>query len=258
MLIDVNCYIGHWAFRPFPWYTAADLLRAMDAHGIDQAFVSSASAILYRDSQAGNEELYAAVRAHTDRLIPFAVINPTYSDWRHDLAVCHEEFGARGVRLYPKYHRYTLTDSNGDALIRAATERGMVISIPGRVEDYRQRSWLLDVADVSAAEMAEVAKRHPRARFLPVNGIGFTNTAFGAAGALECDYAIEISRLSAFVSEEIQTLISRVGPERLAFGSGMPFTVPEVPLLKLEVLDVSEEVKEAIRWKNAARLIGAC
>ncbi len=70
MLIDTNTYLGHWAFRPLPWHTAEDLLRAMDAHEIDQAFVSSASAILYRNSQAGNEELFSQVRAHLGSLDP--------------------------------------------------------------------------------------------------------------------------------------------------------------------------------------------
>ena len=57
------------------------------------------------------------------------------------------------------------------------------------------------------------------------------------------------------LQEELQKLIAAVGPDHLVFGSGMPFTVPEVPLLKLEFLDLPEDAMEAIRWKNAARLI---
>jgi len=133
----------------------------------------------------------------------------------------------------------------------------MIISVPLRVEDYRQRSWLLDIPDVTAAEVAVAAKTHPEARFLPVNGLGYPGTAFGRRGALQNDYALEISRLRSFVpTEELPTLIAEAGPERLAFGSGMPFTAPEVSLLKLEVLDAPEDVKEAIRWGNAARLLG--
>ncbi|NLC56458.1 MAG: amidohydrolase family protein [Armatimonadetes bacterium] len=256
MLIDTNTYIGHWAFRPLPWHTADDLLRAMDAHGIDRAFVSSASAILYRNTQAGNEELFAQVRGHADRLVPFAVINPTYAAWEEDLRVCQEEFGVRGLRLYPRYHRYSLNDAAGQALIQAATARGLILSVPLRVEDYRQRSWLLDIPDVPAAEVAEAARAHPEARFLPVNGLGYLGTAFGQPGAVRGDYGLEISRLSAVLQEEITQLIEAVGPEHLVFGSGMPFTVPEVPLLKLKVLQAPEEVKEAIRWRNAARLLG--
>ena len=59
------------------------------------------ASILYRNAQAGNEELHAEVRQHRDRLVPFAVINPMYADWEHDLAVCQEEFGWSGRTALP-------------------------------------------------------------------------------------------------------------------------------------------------------------
>ena len=95
MLIDVNAYLGHWAFRQLRQNTARELVRLMDRKEIDLAVVSSASAIMYKNSQAGNEELARDIRRYRDRLIPFAVINPTYADWEHDLGVCAEDFGVR-------------------------------------------------------------------------------------------------------------------------------------------------------------------
>ena len=38
----------------------------------------------------------------------------------------------------------------------------MVVSIPIRVEDNRQRSWLVDVPDVPLAEIAALVKAVPR------------------------------------------------------------------------------------------------
>lgn len=56
------------------------------------------------------EDLADEVRSHRDRLIPLAVINPFYAGWRDDLRICHEEFGMKGLHLYPKWHNYSLTD----------------------------------------------------------------------------------------------------------------------------------------------------
>ena len=70
------------------------------------------------------------------------------------------------------------------------------------------------------------------------------------------NYWIEISRLSAVLANEIGQLIKCIGYEHIVFGTGMPFTYPDPALLKLEVLDAPEEVKEAIRWKNAASILG--
>ena len=93
MIIDVNAYLGHFAFRRLRHNTAADLLRLMDSKKIDKAVVSSASAITYRNPQAGNEDLAAEIRRHRDRLIPFAVINPSYAGWQDDLKICRDDFG---------------------------------------------------------------------------------------------------------------------------------------------------------------------
>jgi predicted TIM-barrel fold metal-dependent hydrolase len=256
MTIDVNAYLGHFAFRQLRYNTAAGLLRLMDRAGIDQACVSSASAITYRNAQAGNEEVAAEVKRHRDRLIPFAVINPAYAGWQEDLRICHEEFGMRGLRLYPKWHHYSLTDSRGQELIQAAAERGLVVSIPIRAEDSRQRSWLVDVPDVSLEELVALVKACPQASFILVNGIGFIHSPLGHRDSgLPANYFLEISRLSAVLANEIGQLMAHLGADRIVFGTGMPFNYPDPALVKLEVLEASEEDQAKIRGRNVARLL---
>jgi uncharacterized protein len=257
MIVDVNAYLGHFALRQLRHNTADELLRLMDQKRIDKAAVSSASAITYRNAQSGNEELAAAVKAHRDRLTPLAVINPFYAGWKDDLAICHDEFGMKGLRLYPKWHNYNLADRSCLDLIAAATKLGMPISIPIRAEDPRQRSWLADVPDVPLSELEALVKACPKARFIFVNGSGFAGSPLGKKNnQLPANYVIEISRLSALLANEIGQLIAALGAERVVFGTGMPFNYPDPALLKLEVLEAGEDAKEQIRWKNAARLLG--
>jgi len=176
------------------------------------------------------------VKAHRDRLIPLAVINPFYAGWQDDLKTCHEQFGMKGLRLYPKWHNYALSDRSCLDLIHEATERGMVVSIPIRVEDFRQRSWLVDVPDVPLGEIVVLVKACPKARFVLLNGAGYTGSPLGQKdNGLPANYFIEISRLSALLANEVAQLVSRLGPERVVFGSGMPFKYPDPALLKLEV-----------------------
>jgi len=256
MIIDVNAYLGHFAFRRLRHNTASGLLKLMDARKIDKAVVSSAAAITYRNAQAGNEEVAAEVKPHRDRLIPFAVINPFYVGWQDDLKICHEDFGMKGLRLYPKWHNYSLSDRRRLDLVNAATKLGMVVSIPIRVEDKRERSWLIDVPDVPLDEIIALVKAAPKAQFILLNGIGFASSPLGSKqNDLPSNYAIEISRLSALLENEIGRLIANLGAERLLFGTGMPFNYPDPALLKLEVLTASDEAKEKIRWQNAAKLL---
>jgi predicted TIM-barrel fold metal-dependent hydrolase len=72
-------------------------------------------------------------------------------------------------------------------------------------------------------------------------------------GGLPSNYALEISRLSALLDNEIGQLITNLGAERLMFGSGMPFNYPDPALLKLEVLDASSEDRQKTFSQNAAQ-----
>lgn len=252
MIIDVNAYLGPFAFRRLRHNTAGSLLRLMDARKIDRAVVSSAAAITYRNAQSGNEEVDAEVKTHRDRLIPFAVINPTYAGWEDDLKVCHETFGMRGLRLYPGWHNYRLSDPRCLDLVRAAAARGLIISIPIRVEDPRERSWLVDVPDLSLDDVAALVRACPEARFLLLNGNGYVRSPLGREGSgLPANYRIEISRLTAFLDDELGTLIKSLEPGRIVFGTGMPFNYPDPALLKLDMLTVGQEQKDLIAWRNA-------
>ncbi len=256
-MIDVSAYLGHYAFRQLRHATPAGLLRLMDRKGIERAAVSSASSITYRNAQSGNEELAAAIKPHRDRFIPVAVLNPVYAAWRDDLKICHEEFGAKGLRLYPRWHNYRLTDPDSLELVNAAAERRMVITIPIRVEDRRQQGWLADAPNVSYDEIAALVARCPQASFILLSGSGFTGSVLGRANnGLPANYAIDIALVSALMDSELARLVANLGEDRIVFGTGMPFHYPDPALMKLEVLNAPESVKEKIRAANAARLLG--
>jgi uncharacterized protein len=122
-----------------------------------------------------------------------------------------------------------------------------------RVEDHRQRSWLVDMPDVPLDDVAALVKACPEAKFLLLSGMGYVRSPLGRAGSgLPANYRIEISRLTAFLDNEIGALIKALGPDRMVFGSGMPFSYPDPALLKLEVLSADPEQKEKIAWRNAA------
>lgn len=256
MILDVNAYLGPFAFRPLRHNTADGLLGLMDAKGIGRAAVSSASAITYRNAQAGNEELAAEVRGRADRLIPFAVINPAYAGWRDDLRACRE-MGFRGLRLYPRWHRYALSDPACLELVDAATAMRLPISIPMRVEDVRNQSWLVNVPEVPLAEVAALVAARPDARFLLLNGAGFANGPLGRRDSgLPPNYLIEISRMDSVLTDEIGRLVASLGADRLAFGTGMPFHYPDISLLKLETLRVDEADRRRIAGANAESWLG--
>lgn len=256
-MIDVNAYLGHFAFRQLRYNTAAGLLGLMDRFKIERAAVSSAAALTYRNSQAGNEEVAAEVAAHRVRLIPFAVLNPAYAGWEDDLKTCHEKLGMKGVRLHPRWHNYTLTDARCQALVNAATERGMVISIPGRIEDRRQSSWLVSIPDLGLDEIAGLIRVCPKARFIVSNVMGVAGSILCRKGnGLPENYAVDLTRLNPEFGNELGQVLSALGEDRVMFGSGIPFHYAGIAVTRLEMLHATDAVKAKIRSQNAARWLG--
>lgn len=65
----------------------------------------------------------------------------------------------------------------------------------------------------------------------------------------------DISLLRVELDNEVGQLIENLGPERVVFGTGMPFHYPDPAILKVEILEASEAVKERIRRGNTASLL---
>jgi len=120
----------------------------MDGNGIDKAMISSINAVFYRNCHAGNEELHQSAKNHRDRYITFATLNPKYAGWKDDLKQCREEYEMSGIRMLPQYHDYKLSDDEAIEMINLANEMKMVISLPIRMEDRRQRHWLDKASDL--------------------------------------------------------------------------------------------------------------
>ncbi len=252
MIIDVNTYVGHWPFRQLRHNTAQALVKQMYRHGIDRAVVSSVHGILYKNVHAANEELAKQTRRFQDRLIPFGTLNPTYAGWEEDLRRCAEDLGLCGIRLYPHYHGYELTDSAGLDLVDAASELKWAIQVPMRVVDRRQRHrWDL-AEDLRPSVFEKAFALRPQARWMVLNGSGLNGTKL----ASEARFLVEISRYTAVLQKTIQGLLETAGPRHVAFGTGMPFKVPTPQFLKLDILDVPKRVKERIAWRNAAEMLG--
>lgn len=252
MLIDINTWVGHWPFRHLHDADAGGLLRRMDKRGIDRAVVANVSAVLYRNSHAATEELARQVRRHRDRLLPVATLNPTYPGWEEDLRRCADDMGMIGLRLYPQYHQYRLTDAAALDLIDAAHERGFVIQVPQRVEDRRTRHpW--DIArDLSSDEFLLALEARPKVKWMFLNALGLEAARFPK----EANYVVDISRMTAVLQRNMQQFLDDGGNDKLAFGTGMVFKVADPALLKLEILDRGKRVREAIAWRNAARMLG--
>jgi predicted TIM-barrel fold metal-dependent hydrolase len=258
MIIDSNAWLGHYPFRAVADTTPEGLLRQMDRHGVGRAVVSSLHCVFYADAHSGNEELARWVAPHRDRLIPCATLNPAFPGWERDLRQCCDEWGMRGLRLFPSHHRFSLTSPQCLELVRAATGRGLHVAIPLRLEDRRQRHWMDETAEVPLREIAELSRACPDAELVVLEAIGVEGSPFVRDPSLaEARVSFEFSRMATVLQRTIPTLLDRLGVGRLVFGTGMPVKIPGPAVLKLQLLQAPPAVKAQLAAGNMERLLRA-
>ena len=261
MRIDIHAYIGHWPFRQLHGNTGEGLVATMNRYGIDRAVVSNINGIFYKNTQPANEELAAAVARQGGRLIPFAVLNPTYTDWEYDLETCHSKLGMKGLRLYPQYHDYQVKDPRLTELLKKAAALGMPVAFSLRVVDDRQRSWLDVDKRLSMADIASVVERVPESKLVVLNAAlpgtnGSVSQIFEKADIL-FDTVYANGSGVAMGAYHLADGIAKYGPKKFAFGTAAPFREPVTSLLRIEVSKETDSATKDLIWSgNARRFLG--
>lgn len=251
MIFDADTWIGHFPFQSYPQRTAADLLRRMDKAGIDKALVGTLNGLLYKDVHESNRELAKEVARHRDRLVPCAMLDPNYYGFRRDLKQCREEFGMPVLRLVPDYHGYSLRDRAAADMVAAAHEEGMRVAMISRIVDNRGRHRLDPGRGLSNDDALYLANQFPDASFLMLNFY----TPPGNKRWDKPDGYFDIVRFVGKSGARMEEIIQMAGADRCVFGTTLLMRYPSAAKLALDVCDLSKRDREAILWRNLARLI---
>jgi len=249
-LVDTSVFCGYWPFRRPARRTPTELKAHLRDKGVTRAWVTPAEAILYPDPMQADEPLLEAVRGD-EFFVPVAVVDPTLATWEGDARRCIGELGARALKLVPNYHRYELSDARVGELVEVARDTDVPVCIQLRMMDERSHRPLMGVPGVPAAAVAELAGRHPGARFL---ACGPYNAELGQLGGADNVWA-EISFVES--GETLKGAVDALGPERVVFGSHSPLFYFEAVAAKLEVdpAEVPRATVEAVRGANADSLL---
>lgn len=260
MLIDINASVGHWPFRKTYFRSCKDLLARMNKYGVDISVVSNINGIFYKDTQAANEELYQEIgsdRSFRKRFIPFAVINPIYAGWKDDIEICRNEFAFKGIRLYPQYHDYEITDPACIELVKHARDLGLITAFTIRMVDSRPRSWMDLSKEWKLGDVMPIIKEVPDAKYF------ILNVSDGMMVKDEDELIIKKSHLLFDTSgkniSNLGELINKFGKNKFAFGSHSPILDYLTGLLRIEALrdeEVDETVREMLRSGNARSYLG--
>jgi len=157
--------------------------------------------------EAENERVLAECAAASDRLVPFARLDPRVSG--AEAAAAALGAGARGLKLHPRGEDFALEHPNVDAILAAAGEaRAPVVVHAG-----------LGVGSFGPI-LLELAERHPGCPLVLAHA-GVSDLAWLAETVPE--YPSIFFDTAWLVPSDLQTLFASVPPERILFGSDAPY-----------------------------------
>lgn len=259
MLVDINAHVGHWPFQQLQYNTCQKLLQRMDRFGVDISVVSNLNGVFYKNVQSANEELFSEIgssKKFAQRFIPFAIINPLYAGWKEDLATCHGKMGMKGVRIYPAYHDYGVSDPACIELVKRARDLGMPVALTLRMVDNRQRSWLDIQHEWALKDALPLVREVPDAKYLILNVANGAQLGKEDADVLKnADVLMDTSGRALANPGE---LLKIYGSDKFAFGTHAPIHDYLTGLLRIESMREAEadhQVKEMMRSGNAKRFL---
>lgn len=233
-IIDAHAILGDETYLALD---AAELLRRMDAAGVEIAIARPMGAGLVVDHRAGNDMTLSA----GPRIRGLATVNPWWGRAGLDeLARCRD-LGAVGLYLDPLRQGFFPTEPVAFPKYERAAEYGWPVM-------FRTGTYVF--ADVLA--VVEIARKFPTVNFIAGFG-GYADMWFeiGAAIGNVPNLYLDASMLW---SDGILEIINQHGAERVLFGSAEPRNRYEVSLRTLDRLELPAETREAIYHGNASRL----
>jgi len=260
MLIDVNAYVGHWPFKRLTDNHCDGLLKKMNRYGVDLSVVTNLNGIFYKNTQSANEELITEIRSKkifTNRFLPFAIINPVYGGWKDDFKTCVQQFGMKGVRVFPNYHDYAIDEPALIELVKMARDHDVVIALTMRMVDSRQRSWMDLPVEWGLKDYLPLLKAVPDARYLLLNlSTGLTLSPEEEDLLKKCHVLFDTSGRNII---DFGDFYKQFGKTRVAWGTHFPVFDYLTGLLRIESLratEADEADKDLFRFRNARSFLG--
>jgi predicted TIM-barrel fold metal-dependent hydrolase len=252
-IIDAHTHSGPNGRFPVPDedFEPADWLRFMDRRAVERLCLVPMESL--HDPEAGPGSLTAGLRAGAGGRISYLEVFHPQAGPEHLLRI---EASLRdpdcvGVKLHPSFHEVSADDERYEPVYELAERLGVPLLT---------HSW-----DVSATnprqELSHPDRFRPHLRLHPRTRLVLGH-AGGRPGALEAvvglcrDFAGVSVDLAGdyFDSGLVECLVTRLGADRVLYGSDMNWLDPRANLAAVLAADISDEDALAILRVNAARM----
>ena len=244
-IFDSHTHIGT-ARHSGRTYSADQLLRDMDRHGVDCSMMIPFPVV--EDHRSQHDLIGRAVRAHPDRLFGAACLDPYMDTGQYcdEVRRCREEFGFRALKLQPQYHGLNPLSDSSDFLFQAALENELaVICHTGSGLPFSAPSLFM-----------MPARKFPDLTIVIAHCGGGILVHEAILAAVFCpNVVLETSTL---MPHHMLEVLGYVPSNRLMIGSDLPESA-EIEITKTLTLDIADAAKRHILGRTAREVFdNAC
>jgi uncharacterized protein len=234
-----------------------DFLKGMDENKIDKAVVCPLGSSV-EEISSSNDYIHSLVQKHPDRLIGFASVMPREPDAAKVLEHYIKDYGFKGIKLHPPIQNFSPTDPLIAPVIQKAIELDIpIVSHTGPI--YLQRAI---TAFGSPLLMDELAIRMPDAKLVMIHAdaLGPDLAIVSKHPNMYADLTLRLADLTRIIPNigEFYMEGLRGDDNKLIFGTDANPTRTwrfKYNLDAIFKMNVSDETRQKILWKNAAKLL---
>ncbi len=216
----------------------------------DSVDISVVLGIATNPQQQTNVNNFAAEMNKEECFVAFGSVHPDAPD-----ALCELEriktLGLKGVKLHPEYQEFFVDDEKMKTIYRKISELGLItVFHAGHDYGYNEPFRCMPEAMARALKWfdAPVVAAH-------WGGAGCAKQVVEQLCGRDIWFDISFG-YGNMPKSFAQEILDKHTPDRLLFGSDMPWHRPSWEKRLVETLDISKEDKEKIYYKNAMKLLG--
>ena len=226
--------------RPTP-----DFLTMLDRAGVDQAVVLTLDGFCF-DHRLANNALAEQAAESGGRLIPFCTVNPRADDAVVEVRRCIEELGFRGLKFHPWLQGVSPLESYMRPIAAEAARLHVPILFHDGTPCYS-----------APLQIAYLAEEFPDLTIILGHG-GLMDLWVEAIAAVRRYPNCHVCLCGSAPPAIFARMIAELGTTKVTLGTDAGFTEDYVAAFRMaqfRALNLAEMDREAIFWRNAARLL---
>ncbi len=241
MIVDFHAHL---------WLSRQDPQRLADAAqrlGIARICISGIRSYepSRREVQELNELVFAAAEQHPV-LVPFVYLNPTHGPDALSMLDDAAARGARGIKLW-------VAAKANQRCVWPIIERAIELRLP-----VLQHAWHKYTGNLphesDPLDVAELGRTFPEATIVMAHLGG--SWEWGIKAVRDVPNVLSDTSGTRIELGQIEYAIRELGAERILYGSDAPGCDYALTIGKIQAARISPQAKEAILWRNAARILG--